>query len=140
MTDRTPRHFRSDEPPAQAPDDLGPLDDDRHHDDAYRADAYDDGYDDGYDVDDEDGYVEVRRPRSGRRRWPVVLLVLFLVFVIVAVAAAVFVQRQIDPPGPAGEPQALVIPEGSTSDDIGKLLAGEGIISSDFAWEWYLRI
>ena len=59
---------------------------------------------------------------------------------ILAAAAAFWVQRQIDPPGEPGEPQELVIPEGSTSDDIGKLLAAEGIISSDFVWEWYLRI
>ena len=32
------------------------------------------------------------------------------------------------------------MPEGSTSDDIGKLLADEGVIASDFVWGWYLRI
>src|SRR6188508_2755167 len=139
MTDRPPRHRRTDEPTADPgarrvePDGVEP--------DGYDA-PYDDEYDHEYDDEyvDEDGYVEVRRPRSGRRRWPIVLLVLFLVFAILAGAAAVFVQRQLDPPGEPGEPRALVIPEGSTSNDIGKLLAAEGIISSDLAWEWYLRI
>src|SRR5436190_18954868 len=132
MTDRPPRHHRRDEPPTDA---------DEVEDDHLVADddGYDDGYD-GYDVDDEDGYVEVRPPRSGRRRWPIVLLVLFLVFVILVGAAAVVVQRQIDPPGEPGEPEALVVPAGSTADDIGRLLAAEGIISSELAWEWYLRI
>jgi UPF0755 protein len=100
-----------------------------------------DGYDDEY-VDDEldEEYVEVRRASSGGRRVLTVLVVLLLLFAVVLGGAALWVQRQLDPPGEPGEPQELVIPEGSTSDDIGKLLADEGIISSDFVWGWYLRI
>ena len=49
-------------------------------------------------------------------------------------------QRQIDPPGPPARSAEIEIPEGSTSDDIGELLADEGIISSDLVWGWYLRI
>jgi UPF0755 protein len=33
-----------------------------------------------------------------------------------------------------------VIPEGSTTDEIGELLAAEDIISSKLVWDWYLRI
>ncbi len=100
-------------------------------------DEGDDEYDDELD---EHEYVAVRRRGKGRRRLLIVVLVLLLTVAIGAGAAALWVQRQIDPPGAAGEAQPLVIPEGSTSDDIGKLLAAEGIISSDLVWEWYLRI
>src|SRR3546814_4793749 len=51
-----------------------------------------------------------------------------------------WVQRQIAPSGGLGEVREIEIPEGSTSDDIGVLLADEGIITSDFVWGWYLRI
>jgi len=136
----TPRHFRRDEPPAEGDVEPGGYDEPGPYvEGPYDNADYDDGVDDGYE-DDDDGYVEVRPKRSGRRRWPIVLLVLFLVFAILAVTAVVMVQRQIDPPGPPGEPAALVIPEGSTSDDIGALLASEGVISSAMAWDWYLRI
>jgi UPF0755 protein len=66
--------------------------------------------------------------------------VLLVVLAAAGVAGGVWVQRQIDPPGEAGEVQQLVIPDGSTSDDIGELLASEGIIANAVVWEWYLRI
>ena len=155
MTDRRPRHFRNDDPPADDPsavDPSGPYDHEVDDDevlldggydryDEYDADEYEaDEYDDGYDLEDEEEYVELRRDSSRGRRFLVVLLVLLLVFAVLAGGAGFWVQRQLDPPGEPGEVQELVIPEGSTSDDIGKLLADEGIISSELVWQWYLRI
>ena len=112
--------------------------------------VYDNDVDDGsedyeYDYDyledgPEDEYVEVRRESSGARRLLVAVLAVLLVLGVVAGGAALWVQRQLDPPGEPGEARQLVIPEGSTSDDIGKLLADEGIISSELVWSWYLRI
>ena len=58
-------------------------------------------------------------------------------------------RRRHRPLGPAADRPARAspasrgrssIPEGSTSDDIGALLADEGVIASDFVWGWYLRI
>jgi UPF0755 protein len=112
----------------------GDLEDDDVEGDEYLEDEY---VEDGY-VEDE--YVEVRGHSSGCRRLVVAGVALFLVFALAAGAGAVWVQRQIDPPGEAGEVQTMVIPEGSTSDDIGELLAAEGIIADAFVWEWYLRI
>ncbi len=68
------------------------------------------------------------------------LAALALILVVVIGGTAFWVSRQIDPPGGPGEAKEIEIPEGSTSDEIGQLLAAEGIISSDFVWEWYLRI
>jgi UPF0755 protein len=137
---RGPRFSRN-EPPA---DDLG--DDDAYADDAYDDERYEDEQDedryddDRYDEDRHDDYVEVRRGSSRGRRVLVVLLVVLALLVVAVGAGAIWVQRQIDPPGEPGEPIAIEIPEGSTADDIGKLLAEQGIIESDLVWEWYLRI
>ncbi len=96
---------------------------------------------DGYgDEPDDDDYVELRRASSRGRRILTVVLAVLVVLVVAVGAGALWVQRQIDPPGPAGDPREIVIPEGSTSDDIGRLLADEGVITSDLVWEWYLRI
>jgi len=117
----------------------------RYHDDYDEAhgDAYDDAAHDDVDAheyEDEGDYVELRRGSSRGRRVLTVVLVLVLVLAVAAAGTFVWLQRQLDPPGEPGEAQAIVVPEGSTSDDIGKLLAGEGVISSSFVWGWYLRI
>lgn len=94
---------------------------------------------DDHDEYDHD-YVELRRESSRGRRVLTVVLAVFVVLAVAVGATALWVRRQLDPAGGAGEPQAIVVPEGSTSDDIGKLLAAEGVIPSDFVWGWYLRI
>lgn len=100
------------------------------HDERQEYDEYDDDHD----------YVELRRESSRGRRVLTVVLAIFVVLAVAVGATALWVRRQLDPAGGAGEPQAIVVPEGSTSDDIGKLLAAEGVIPSDFVWGWYLRI
>jgi UPF0755 protein len=118
------------------------YDEDRDHVPAHFAGDDDRAHneeDDGYDLDDDD-YVELRRESSRGRRVLTVLLAILVVLIVAVGAAALWVQRQIDPPGAAGEPRAIVVPEGSTSDDIGKLLADEDIITSELVWDWYLRI
>lgn len=90
--------------------------------------------------DDPADYVELRPPSSRRRRVLTVLLAVLALLAVSLGAGAVWVNRQIDPPGPPGETVALEIPEGSTSDAIGSLLVREGVIASDLVWQWYLRI
>ena len=136
-----PRYLRSESPVATDEGDAVPDD---HGADDYVDEDYDeyhDRYDDDVDEDyvDEE-YVELRPRGSGGRRLLTVFLVLVLLIVLLLGAGALWVQRQIDPPGPPGDAQAFVVPEGSTADDIGKLLADEGIISSELIWDWYLRI
>ncbi len=98
-------------------------------------------YDDDLDVEElEHDYVELRRESSRGRRVLTVLLVLVATLAVVVAGAVVWVQRQIDPPGNAGALRSIVVPEGSTSDEIGALLADEGIIANDLVWGWYLRI
>jgi UPF0755 protein len=77
---------------------------------------------------------------GGDRRVFRVVLGVVVVGLLVLGGLGVWVQRQIDPGGSPGEVQAIEVPLGSTSSDIGKLLADEGVISSSFVWDWYLRV
>src|SRR5687768_6217978 len=95
---------------------------------------------DEFDEYDEQEYVDLPRTSSRRRRVLTVLGGLAALLLVVVVGLGLWVSRQIDPPGEPGEPRDVEIPEGSTSDEIGALLAEEGIISSDLVWSWYLRI
>lgn len=116
------------------------ADDQDLHEDDY-ADEYDTEYDDDEYADaDEQDYVELRRESSRGRRALTLVLGVLVALVLAVGALGFWVSRQLDPPGEPGEAREVEIPQGSTSDDIGTLLAAEGIISSDFVWEWYLRI
>lgn len=110
------------------------------HDDVADDDDFDD-YEE-YDDDDHGGmhYVELPRTSSRRRRVLTVLASLLVIGLIATIGVGVWVSRQINPPGDPGEPRDIEIPEGSTSDEIGALLADEGIITSDLVWSWYLRV
>jgi UPF0755 protein len=111
----------------------------QHAERAADGDLEVDEHDDHEEYDDDD-YVELRRESSRGRRILTVMVVLLLFLGLAAAGTIRWVQQQIDPPGPPGEAREIVVPEGSTSDDIGALLADEGVISSDFVWGWYLRI
>jgi len=132
MSDRPP-HDREPDPEDGFEDEY----DDRH-DDPY--DEWDDHERPGYDHEDEADYVTLRRESSRGRRVLAVLGGVALVLVLAVGGAGLWVRGQIDPSGEPGTPISIEIPEGATSDDIGKLLADEGIITSDFVWGWYLRI
>lgn len=123
----------SDRPPHDPDADL-----DQALDEVYGAD--DDDWDDGDDGDDDRDYVELRPESSRGRRALTVVAGVSLVLVVALGGAALWVSRQIDPAGPAGPVVELDIPQGATSDDIGRLLADEGIITSDVVWGWYLRV
>ena len=139
MTDRPdPRPRPAFRPEPDEPDDAG------WYDPA-------DGYDEGYDADEHDdggwqppGHLARSgrggRGGGGRSRAPRVLLGVAITLLVVVGAVGVWVQRQIDPPGSPGELRTITVPEGASTSAIGELLADEGIISSAFVWDWYLRI
>lgn len=98
-----------------------------------------DGDADHEDEENDDEWVELGAPFSRRRRIVTLLIGLILVLAVGVGGAALWVNRHLDPPGGPGAVLSIEIPSGATSDDIGKLLADEGVISSDFVWGWYLR-
>lgn len=72
---------------------------------------------------------------------------LFIAFVVLLglLAAAGFVawnqvQERIDPAGPPGATVELEIPPGSTTEDIGQLLADNDIITSATIWNYWTRL
>jgi UPF0755 protein len=153
MSDRPPYDHEDDpdlpgtgRPPAHRSrrDDLDDEIDDRYEDvdEEHEDDWYGDEDDDldEYDDHDDHDYVTLRRESGRGRRVLTVLGSIALVLVLAVGGAGLWVSRQIDPSGSPGEPVEIEIPEGATSDDIGKLLADEGIITSDFVWSWYLRV
>ncbi len=104
------------------------------------ADLTTDGSDLTRDDAAEPQFLRSTSADSRRARRLKVLLGVVAVMLLLAGGGGVWVQRQIDPPGAPGELREIEIPVGSTSDDIGKLLADEGIIASDTVWRWYLRV
>jgi UPF0755 protein len=112
------------------------------------GESYDDTYDDGYHdpAAPQGEWAPPSRPRyaaptrgggGGRGR---LLLGVAVVLLLVLGAAGVWVARQINPSGSPGEVRTITVPEGASSSSIGDLLADEGIITSAFVWDWYLRV
>jgi UPF0755 protein len=91
-------------------------------------------------LDGDDEWVEVGTEPSGRRKLGLVLLGLVVGAIVLGGAAFVWFQRQVDPPGSAGEVVTVEIPEGTSTQAIGDVLEREGIIASSFVWKnWYVR-
>lgn len=89
---------------------------------------------------DDDEYVEVPADRGSGRRVLRVALAAAIALLLLLAATAVWVQRQIDPPGAPGAVREVIIAKGATSDAIGKQLADEGVIANELVWRWYLRV
>jgi UPF0755 protein len=93
-----------------------------------------------YDDDDHEYEVIRHRRRSTVRRivgWTIVIVV--VVVVVAGLLAWRSVQRRVDPPGDPGPQVAVIVPEGSTTDDIGELLEAEGVITDDTVFRYYIR-
>ena len=74
------------------------------------------------------------------RRWPFVLLAIVVGFLILAGLGVLWVQRQINPPGPSGPEVRLTVAPGMSTADIGALLEREGIIASADVFKYYTRL
>lgn len=114
----------------------------RQSDDGVFDDAIDDGDDDLYD-DDGDVEVEVdvawEEPHR-RRRWPLAVLSLLVAGLLAAGMAALWFQRQVDPPGDPGADVQVAIPFGSSPKRIGAILDDKGVITSARAFDAYIRL
>ncbi len=110
--------------------------------DASADDGYDDGYGDPYDsrYAEAEDWIDVRPPMGAGKRILIALVAILVVLALAAGGAFYWVQRQIDPPGPPGEDVALEIPRGSTTEDIGHLLADNGVITSATVWNYWHRL
>jgi UPF0755 protein len=72
------------------------------------------------------------------------ILVLCVIIAIVALTAGWFgwkTMKKIDPPGEPGAPIAsFIIPKNTTRQQLGVMLAKEGIITDAGTWNWYSRL
>ena len=100
-----------------------------------------------YDMDDEPDpsgevvYEPMPAPRRGRARKVLgALLVLAILGLLAAGAAAIWLQRQIDPPGEPGAEVAIVVPEGATVAEIAAILDQQGVVSSARVFRLYVRV
>jgi UPF0755 protein len=113
--------------PPVAPD---PLDDDWTHDDLD---------DDDDPVLDARAYVRISEPVGPVRKILLTTVGSLLVLGLIAGSGFVWLQRQINPPGGPGEAFTVVIPPGSTVDDIVDLLSEERVVANPTVFRYYLR-
>lgn len=74
------------------------------------------------------------------RRWPFVLLAGVVAFLVLAVGAIIWVQRQVNPPGPTGAEVRITVDRGMSTAEIGTLLQDEGVIANADVFKFYLRL
>ena len=91
-------------------------------------------------LDDDVELVDDWPVEARPRRLLTIVVGVAVVFLLIIGVGGVWAQRQVNPPGPVGSVREIEIPTGSTSAEIGELLADEGIISSATVWSWYLRV
>lgn len=97
------------------------------------------------DDDETAGPIDARRyarisPPAGPARKLLVTFGITAVLLVVAVGGAYsWLQSQINPPGGPGDPVSLLVPSGSTVDDIASQLADEKIVSNPTVFRYYLR-
>jgi UPF0755 protein len=121
--------------------------DHEHHPDAPgHRDGAVDTVEPDLDVDQEvadgdvwDDEVQVRRDRA-----PVVRVLLSLVFLAAVGLFLVFgvygwFTRQLDPPGEPGEAVTVIVPAGSTTADIGRILESQGVVPNSMFFRYYAQ-
>lgn len=86
---------------------------------------------------EQDPYYEYR---ENGRRWPFVLLAVALSFLVAAGAAVLWVEHQVNPPGPLGPSVRITVPKGTSTSDIGELLAQQGIITNATIFKYYVKL
>ena len=86
-------------------------------------------------------YVPIRVESATGRRVVSGVVAVFLALSIVAGLGVVWAMRQLDPPGEQGPKVVkVVVPRGSTLDDIANLLASKKIITSATVFGYYAKI
>lgn len=90
----------------------------------------------GPDVADHE-YVALPAPSRSGHKLGLVLLVVVGLLVTVAGGAYLWYRRQVDPGGHPGPAVAVRVPEGSSTSQIGSLLADRGVISNAMVFSFY---
>lgn len=88
---------------------------------------------------DARNYVRVSEPAGPVRKVLFTTVGSLIVLGLIVGGVGLWIQRQINPPGGPGEPVTIVVPSGSTVDDIVDLLAEERVVSNPTVFRYYLR-
>ena len=88
----------------------------------------------------EEDWIDYRSPRSAGRKIAIALGVILIALIAAGAAGYTWVQGQIDPGGEPGAEVELEIPNGSTTEDIGRLLADNDVITSSTVWNYWTRL
>jgi UPF0755 protein len=94
---------------------------------------------DVFDQDDEDDIVAMPRDRAGLPKVVVILGLIVVLFGALAVGARSWYQRQVDPPGPAGEEVTVDIPNGARLTDLGSLLDDPEVVANGTLFRFWIR-
>lgn len=87
---------------------------------------------------DEDEYVRLPRETRGGRRLLAVTGLVLAVFGVVVVAGVFWVSRQIHPAGGQGAVVSeVVVPSGTSTDDIARLLEEAHVVTNANLFRWY---
>jgi UPF0755 protein len=74
------------------------------------------------------------------RRWPFVLLAAALSFLVVAGAGVMWVEHQINPPGPLGPMVQVTVAKGMSTAEIGQLLQRQGVVANATVFKYYAKL
>jgi UPF0755 protein len=77
---------------------------------------------------------------SPRRRWPLVLGAVVLAGFLTFGVAAMWFQRNVNPPGNPGAEVSITVEPGMSTSDVGQLLEREGIITSATVFRYYVKL
>jgi UPF0755 protein len=80
------------------------------------------------------------RPRPRRRRGPMILLSVLLAILLIAGVGAVWITRQLRPPGARGAAVTITIPTGTSTSTITELLQRQGVITNARLFRLYLQL
>lgn len=101
----------------------------------------DDWEPDPWDHPDQLPDLEFERYRRSPRawRWIVVIVAFSLLAAVAGIGAgALWVVRQLDPPGPPGEAVTIVVDQGASLASVADLLQEKGVIANATVFRWYV--
>lgn len=86
-----------------------------------------------------DDIVDMPTDRAGLPKVVVVLGLILVLFAGLVVGGRSWYQRQVDPPGPQGEPVDVAVPNGARLTDLGSLLNEAEVVSNATIFRFWIR-
>ncbi|MDZ7674183.1 MAG: endolytic transglycosylase MltG [Acidimicrobiales bacterium] len=104
-----------------------------------RRDPFEDHEWDDWDEWDDEYVVGVRPPMARGKKALIGAGMVVGILVVAGGALLLWVQNRIDPSGDPGDELEVEVAEGSTTEDIGEVLADNDVITSSLLWNYWTR-